>query len=156
MGSKLQQFKDQWVSGVDAVSLAGRCWDIEIQGSNVRFGSLADMCVAKSDVRFTPQSGHVHCDRLCLLWANSGHQASKTGSQAASEAEENNPRPKRATRSTSAAATWIGIINLIDVLFHSVFDSFVAITYALLLVIRLFCRLLLFVHLDLLAVCALV
>jgi hypothetical protein len=32
MGSKLQQFKDQWVSGVDAIALGGRRWDIEIQG----------------------------------------------------------------------------------------------------------------------------
>ena len=24
-------------------------------------------------VRFTPQSGHVQCDGLCRLWANSGH-----------------------------------------------------------------------------------
>src|SRR5262245_21593567 len=25
------------------------------------------------DVCFTPESGHVQCTRLCLLWANSGH-----------------------------------------------------------------------------------
>ena len=27
-------------------------------GGNVRFGSKADMCSAKGDVRFTPKSGH--------------------------------------------------------------------------------------------------
>src|SRR5262245_39113522 len=58
---------------------------------DVRFGSQADMCVAKSDVRFTPnsdresghpqtvrftpESGHVRCNGSCLLWANSGHRA---------------------------------------------------------------------------------
>jgi hypothetical protein len=26
-----------------------------------------------SYVRFTPESGHVQCTRLCPLWANSGH-----------------------------------------------------------------------------------
>ena len=28
---------------------------------DVRFGSKADMCSAKADVRFTPNSGHVRC-----------------------------------------------------------------------------------------------
>ena len=27
-----------------------------------------------SDVRFTPESGHVQRTRSCLLWANSGHR----------------------------------------------------------------------------------
>src|SRR6476660_5224834 len=58
---------------------------------NVRFGSLADMCAAKSDVRFTPnsdsksrhaanghvrftpESGHVRCNTECPLRANTGH-----------------------------------------------------------------------------------
>jgi hypothetical protein len=40
---------------------------------HVRFGSKADICAAKSDVRFTPESGHVQCTSQCLLWANSGH-----------------------------------------------------------------------------------
>ena len=40
---------------------------------NVRFGSKADVCVAKPYVRFTPKSGHVQCTGSCLLWANSGH-----------------------------------------------------------------------------------
>ena len=38
-----------------------------------RFGSKADICSAENHVRFTPESGHVHCRRACLLWANSGH-----------------------------------------------------------------------------------
>ena len=29
---------------------------------HVRFGSEADICSAKPDVRFTPESGHVRCD----------------------------------------------------------------------------------------------
>jgi hypothetical protein len=37
-----------------------------------RFGSLADICAAKSDVRFTPGSGHVRCNLACPLWARSG------------------------------------------------------------------------------------
>jgi hypothetical protein len=39
----------------------------------VRFGSEADICGAKRHVRFTPESGHVQCTSLCLLWAKSGH-----------------------------------------------------------------------------------
>jgi hypothetical protein len=54
---------------------------------------------------------------------------------------------------TSAAAAWIGILILIDGFPKIVFNSLVAITYALPLIIRLLCRLLAFVHVDLLAVC---
>ena len=43
------------------------------QGGDVRFGSKADMCSAKSHVRFTPKSGHVQCNSACPLSANSGH-----------------------------------------------------------------------------------
>jgi hypothetical protein len=39
---------------------------------NVRFGSLADICSALGDVRFTSESGHVQRNSACLLWANSG------------------------------------------------------------------------------------
>jgi hypothetical protein len=39
---------------------------------NVRFGSKADMCVAKRHVRFTLESGHLQCTSPCPLWANSG------------------------------------------------------------------------------------
>src|SRR5262245_52835522 len=45
----------------------------ERETPNVRFGSKADMCAAKSDVRFTPKSGHVRCKNECPLRANSGH-----------------------------------------------------------------------------------
>jgi hypothetical protein len=42
---------------------------------DVRFGSKADMCVAKRDVRFTPESD-IKCDiKECPLWAKSGHIA---------------------------------------------------------------------------------
>jgi hypothetical protein len=41
----------------------------------VRFGSLADVRTAKSNVRFTLESGHVRCTSLRLLWANSGHSS---------------------------------------------------------------------------------
>ena len=47
--------------------------DIAPQHSHVRFGSLADMCAAKSHVCFTPESGHVRCTYRCPLWARSGH-----------------------------------------------------------------------------------
>jgi hypothetical protein len=40
----------------------------------VRFGSKGDVCAAKRHVCFTLESGHVHCTRPCLLWANSGHR----------------------------------------------------------------------------------
>jgi hypothetical protein len=40
---------------------------------DVRFGSLADILRCSSDVRFTPQSGHVQCNSVCPLCANSGH-----------------------------------------------------------------------------------
>src|SRR4029450_7356213 len=42
-------------------------------GSDVRFGSKADIRSAKRHVRFTPESRHVQCDRPCRLWAKSGH-----------------------------------------------------------------------------------
>jgi hypothetical protein len=45
---------------------------------DVRFGSKADMCVAKRDVRFTPESD-IKCDiKECPLWANSGHRESQS------------------------------------------------------------------------------
>src|SRR4029079_255497 len=31
------------------------------------------MCSAKGHVCFTPESGHVQCIHLCLLWAHSRH-----------------------------------------------------------------------------------
>jgi hypothetical protein len=42
-------------------------------GPHVCFGSLADIRTAKGHVCFAPESGHVRCTSLCLLWANSGH-----------------------------------------------------------------------------------
>jgi hypothetical protein len=39
---------------------------------DVRFGSKADMCIAKGHVRFTPKSGHVQCNWGCPLCAKSG------------------------------------------------------------------------------------
>jgi len=39
--------------------------------ANVRFGSLADMCGANPDVRFTPKSGHLGSRLECPLCANS-------------------------------------------------------------------------------------
>src|SRR5215475_2983402 len=35
---------------------------------SIRFGSKADIRAAKSDVRFTPESGHVRCSSQCPLW----------------------------------------------------------------------------------------
>src|SRR5262249_33064978 len=31
-------------------------------------------CSKKSNVRFTPESGHLQCNGPCPLWANSGHR----------------------------------------------------------------------------------
>src|SRR5262249_13683187 len=43
---------------------------LEDRNSNVRFGSKADMCAAKRNVRFTPESD-IKCDITeCPLWAN--------------------------------------------------------------------------------------
>jgi hypothetical protein len=38
-----------------------------------KFPSPHAMCAEKRHVCFTPESGHVRCTGLCLLWANSGH-----------------------------------------------------------------------------------
>jgi len=50
--------------------------DRQVDWPHVRFGSLADICSAKSHVRFTPESrtlrGSVKMSALC---ANSGHSA---------------------------------------------------------------------------------
>src|SRR5215467_8207131 len=40
---------------------------------NVRFGSHAGICSAKSHVRFTPKSGLMQRASACPLWARSGH-----------------------------------------------------------------------------------
>src|SRR5262245_47439308 len=52
---------------------------VELPRPHVRFGSEADMCGAKRNVRFTPnsdrESGHVQCKRRCRLRANSGYQS---------------------------------------------------------------------------------
>ena len=42
-------------------------------GSDVRFGSLADIAAALPNVRFTPESGHNRAFWACPLSANSGH-----------------------------------------------------------------------------------
>ena len=51
------------------------CHDLreQLAGAHVRFGSLADILRCGSDVRFTPESGHVRCISSCPLCANSGH-----------------------------------------------------------------------------------
>ena len=41
--------------------------------ANVRLGSLADISQRIRDVRFAPNSGHLHRRNLCLLSAISGH-----------------------------------------------------------------------------------
>ena len=47
---------------------------IALEGAvDVRFGSEADMCSVLGDVRFTPKSGHMQCNSVCPLCANSGH-----------------------------------------------------------------------------------
>jgi hypothetical protein len=67
--------------------------EVQLDRTDVRFGSLADICSAKGHVRvapnndresgfpqtvivrFTPESGHVRCGWGCPLWASSGHRA---------------------------------------------------------------------------------
>ena len=44
------------------------------RSANVRFGSQADILRCQCDVRFTPESGHVRCNSICPLSANSGHR----------------------------------------------------------------------------------
>ena len=51
---------------------ACHCWRTTAM-SYVRFGSKADIGNAKRHVRFTPESGHVRCNSVCPLSANSGH-----------------------------------------------------------------------------------
>ncbi len=38
-------------------------------------GQKQTFAVQHVNVRFTPNSGHVRCNYVCLLWANSGHSA---------------------------------------------------------------------------------
>jgi len=40
----------------------------EWTGSHIRFGSKADICAAKSHVRFTPESRLMQRNNACLLW----------------------------------------------------------------------------------------
>ena len=40
---------------------------------DVRFGSIADIATKLGDVRFTPESGQVHCNSPCRLRAKSRH-----------------------------------------------------------------------------------
>ena len=40
---------------------------------DVCFGSKADIAECETNVRFTPESGHLQCKPSCLLWAISGH-----------------------------------------------------------------------------------
>ena len=44
------------------------------RGPDVRFGSLADILASPSNVRFTPEIGHLRKRAVCPLWANSGHR----------------------------------------------------------------------------------
>jgi hypothetical protein len=46
--------------------------------ADVRFGSKADICTAPAHVRFTPDSGHVQCNAVCLLSARSRHAQRKS------------------------------------------------------------------------------
>ena len=43
---------------------------------------IADICSAKRHVRFTPESGHVQCNSVCPLSANSGHSSHSMTSSA--------------------------------------------------------------------------
>ena len=45
---------------------------LSVSDAHVRFGSLADMCSAKGNVRFAPESGDSSARAVCPLNANSG------------------------------------------------------------------------------------
>jgi hypothetical protein len=64
--------------------------------SVARFGSTADIPTKKSNVRFTPKSGHLQCNSPFLLCANSGHHADESFADAAwrraEDSEERNWR----------------------------------------------------------------
>jgi hypothetical protein len=53
----LYQFEFELLATISALILIKRCQG-EQRLVNVRFGSKADMTQRKSDVRFTPKSGH--------------------------------------------------------------------------------------------------
>jgi hypothetical protein len=55
--------------------------------------SKADIATSRRNVRFTPKSGHVHCTRACLLWANSGHCAYSITSSARASTDGGTVRP---------------------------------------------------------------
>jgi hypothetical protein len=85
---------------------------------NVRFGSLADICSATSDVRFTPKSRHVRRNYECPLRANSAtHAAQRSGysitSSARASSEGGTVMPStfavlRLMTSSNLVGTWTG------------------------------------------------
>ena len=52
---------------------ASRSFARKVDVANVRFGSIADISERIRDVRFAPESGHVHRRHRGLLSAISGH-----------------------------------------------------------------------------------
>jgi hypothetical protein len=58
----LYQFEFELLATISALILIKRCQG-EQRLVNVRFGSKADICSAKSHVRFTPKSGLMRCSK---------------------------------------------------------------------------------------------
>ena len=57
-------------------------------------GQKQTFAVQHVNVRFTPNSGHVRCNYVCLLWANSGHSAIHSiTSSASSKNDSGGERP---------------------------------------------------------------
>jgi len=56
--------------------------------ARVRFASQADISQRNRHVRFTPESGHLQCTSVCLLWANSGHRQAISGGCARSNVRQ--------------------------------------------------------------------
>ena len=73
---------------VAAQTCTGKGLDVKVRythysegPTDVRFGSLADMCGAMRRVRFNPKSGHVQCNSACPLCANSRHSVALVAAQ---------------------------------------------------------------------------
>jgi hypothetical protein len=47
--------------------------DLKVRRFHTELMAMLGGCLSSGDVRFTPESGHVQCNSVCPLCANSGH-----------------------------------------------------------------------------------